>query len=486
MKPFYKEPWPYLMLQAIVCVVLMTTFLGVEGKFVGDAKAYVYFNWNSLPEILAQSRTFGYPLLLSALMHFSPNLKYLPQVQILMYCLSVFVFFAALRNYGMTKWAAFIAASALFYQRHVLEWPGGTMADLPALALAIISVSFVLMVISSPRRSWPWVGLAAFTFLTYQVRPSYLFLLGFIPIAGPALLLLSATKENFRIRARKLFLGLLIIGLLPYIAFCSYRWTVMGHFGLVSFGSLNLCGITSQFMDRNTVKGFDADLQRLATAMIEARDKRGLTPPGGRPWWPMVCFEDTYNRLLREVVIVPTLLFLADKSDPEGLYHRDVSSLTAQESAPLDEWTKRIAIATIKERPGTYLLYYLQSFVYQISFTFYVNVTMTALLLMVGLVYFTLLFARISRQEERMPRLWIAEPEFRMLHAMLILSLTFFLSKVAFCNIAVPTIGRYLLAASVFVPSALALWVFAMLGGIVTRVPDTFKARANCMWHMPK
>ena len=483
MKSFYKEPFAYLVAQAIACTLIVTALVGVEGQFAGDAKSYVYFNWNSLPEILSQSRTFGYPLILRALMHFSPDLTFLPQLQVILYCISALVFYAALRAFGISKWPAFIAASLLFYQRHVLEWPAGTVSDFPALAFAIVSISFLLLVVSDPRRGKHWAGLTLFVFLTYQIRPSYLFLLALFPILGPALLLLCSTRQDFSAHAKKLCLGLLLAVLVPYIAFCSFRWAVVSHFGLVSFGSLNICGITSQFMDRDMVKGFDPDLRRLATAMIEARDKRGLTPPGGRPWWPMVCFEETYNRLLREVVIVPTLRFLANQSDAETPDEREVSSLTAEESAPLDHWAQRIAIATIKARPGTYLRYYLQSFVYQISFTFYVNVTVTALLLLVVLLYFTRLLARIFRNGSCMPRPMLAEPDYIVLNAMVFLSLTFFLAKIAFCNIAVPTIGRYLSAASVFVPGALALCAFVLLGGSVAGVSRTSaveKAASGC------
>lgn len=453
------HPLTFLIVQGVLILTVLTCVHGVRTDIVGDAQSYIHFNWASLSDVLGQTRTFGYPLLLCIVGFFSPDLTMLPQVQILFFVASVVFLHPALRVYGFSTWGAFIACSALLYQRTLWDLATGTYSDLPALSLAVIAIACLLKITAQGRSIGSWPGLVVCTFLAYQMRPAYLFLIGLAPVLGVILSIVREPLSQEPGRWQKLLTGLLVASIVPFLAFASLRWAVVGHFGLVSFGALNLTGITTQFMTKEMVDKFDADLQPLALAIIESRDRTGLAPPDGHRMWPLVDFCSVFSRTLTQVVIPTSLMFLTQgdgRSVKSG--HRDISSVTGPETMRLNRVAQRLSWSTIRARPFPYALYCVKSFAYQISFMLYVNATISALLI---LLFGAHLFVAI--QEKRLPNaansaLWNdVRPPRENVSPLVFLSGLFFLANLLLTTFVTPPFGRYLLAASVFIPSALAV-----------------------------
>jgi hypothetical protein len=383
----------------------------------------------------------------------------LPQVQILFFVASAVFLYPALTIYGFSRWGAFVACSALLYQRTLWDLATGTYSDLPALSLAVIAISCLLKITARKGGIGSWAGLVVSTFLAYQMRPAYLFLIGLMPVLGVILLIVQEPRAQEPRRWQKVLTALLVASIMPFVAFASLRWAVVGHFGLVSFGALNLTGITTQFMTKEMVEKFDADLQPLALAIIESRDRTGLAPPDGHRMWPLVDFSSVFSRTLTQVVIPTSLMFLT-QSDGRSVEsgHRDISSVTARETMPLNRVAQRLSWSTILARPFAYTLYCVKSFAYQISFTLYVNATISALLI---LVFGTHLFVAV--QGKRLPNASNSTlrndvgPPRENVSPLVFLSGLFFLANLLLTTFVTPPFGRYLLAASVFIPSALAV-----------------------------
>ncbi len=462
MLKWLKEPFAYLVLQAAACFLLVTGLFGIKALYIGDAPSYVDFSWQSVTDVLSQSRTFGYPLLLLIVRKFVGSLDMLPQVQITIFLSGVLVFYLGLRAYGVGKWPAFFAASMLLYQRSLLEWVNGTMSDLPGLSMALMCVAS-LFAVTALQSCWiGWVGLAVTTFAAYQFRPAYLFLIPLGPLLGLILLRLFERGTAWRARYKRVLVGILMATLLPFITFATLRWIAVGHFGLVPFGGVSLSGITTQFLTRDIVRGLDEDLQPLALAVIETRNRKNLNVPEDSRMWPLVNFAAVYNRSLTEVMIPTILNFGHNRQGAADRFEaRDVSSLTAEESMPVNDFATRLALGTLRARPGVHVLYFIKSFVYTISFTLYVNATITLLLLMLFFVYMGRSILRTSET----PSDTSGENSTPLDHdvgvaAVIIVSGLFYLASVGQNTLAVAMHGRHLLASSALLPSALVMVLF--------------------------
>ncbi|MFN9978053.1 MAG: hypothetical protein ACK58T_49910, partial [Phycisphaerae bacterium] len=65
---------------------------------------------------------------------------------------------------------------------------------------------------------------------------------------------------------------------LPMIGYSMLRYSVTGHFGVVSFGGYNVAGIAGQFLVKDDIPLLSPDLQQMATEAIERRDSGQLRP----------------------------------------------------------------------------------------------------------------------------------------------------------------------------------------------------------------
>lgn len=254
-------------------VVVVAAFLHWFGKFEPtvqmDTASYRDYSIGSVEEAFNDKRTFVYPLVLRGFESADGSERLVPLFQYLSSAVAVGVFLAALLRCGWNSWLAFAAASPILTSQIVLEYTGVLTPDLLAQAFAIISVSFWLIVVHAGSQRWTLLGLSVFVFLTYQTKPSYLFLLAFVPIGGwMARWWLHVQLKD----AWKVAFGMMVATLMPFFVWCSVRWFVVGHFGLVSFGGYNIIGIAGQLMDREGVKDLSIEIQPLASEIVKRRE----------------------------------------------------------------------------------------------------------------------------------------------------------------------------------------------------------------------
>ncbi|MCH9649941.1 MAG: hypothetical protein K0U98_17020 [Deltaproteobacteria bacterium] len=276
MRPFLKTPAPWLVLQSLA-VLLWHGVLGkLEPKRVGDVHGYLELvEADSLGEILTSVRTYGYPLFLKVFGVFFDGLGWVPPVQLVLYLASVVLFWWALSRYSGRKWLALAAASPLFYGS-MLEQIRRLQADFLGATWALVTVSLLLRLATRPASRWRLGMVGAALAMTYHTRPAYLFLVVLVPLVGP---FLRWCREATEIRElARWTVRLTATAVVPYLLYCTLRLVVVGHFGLVSFGGLNMIGLAGSFLDADLVAELPAQDQSLAGEILAAREAKGYKP----------------------------------------------------------------------------------------------------------------------------------------------------------------------------------------------------------------
>jgi hypothetical protein len=270
MRRLLANPGAWLLLQAAVLFAYLTGTARFDVQRSPDSPAYETFQWRPLNTLLSQARPFGYPLFLTVARVPTPSLRYLPHGQLLAHVLAVLIFYRGLCRLGVTPWTALFTASPILYVRAATGTVSWVLADSLAVSLAIATVGLLLSVLGRHRSRLDWAALTLSLFLTYQTRASYLVLVGLVPLLGwllPAVLPRPASRPE----RRRVTAGLAAVALVPMLAFCTLRWAVVGHFGLVSGGGFNLIGIAGQFLEEPDVAAMPPDLAQAARAMLKVR-----------------------------------------------------------------------------------------------------------------------------------------------------------------------------------------------------------------------
>lgn len=252
--------------------ILMLVGLAATGrlspKFSPDSIGYITFDW-SAP--LSQARTVGYPLLLGLLNVFGEKQAAVPLAHWMALTLSCIVFYWGLCRMGFRQWTAAWCAIVTLLGRGVWDWGNQVIADSLAISLAIAATGCFLAAIAAGTRSRAFVSCVLLTFVAYQVRPAFLFLLPLWPLAALLPQMWVAPFPGWKVRFRTA--AMFAAGTaLPFLAFCAFRAVMVGHFGLVSFGGANIVGVAGQFLDEGLVPQLSEDVQPLANDILQKRD----------------------------------------------------------------------------------------------------------------------------------------------------------------------------------------------------------------------
>jgi hypothetical protein len=461
MRRLLRQPIFWLIVQVIVLFGVFFFVFGFDVNELSDSASYLNYAGCGFKQLLSGERTAGYPLFLRGLHHFSPNLAILPYVQFMIFCAAVFFLYYSLRRYGFAAWTAVFAVSPLLYLRLVREYYPMIMTEILGVSLSLFSVGFLLLLTSRGQRRLSWVGLTASVFLTYQVRPAYLFLLPLIPFLTLTLTCLRRPDCRTSMTLGKLFAGMVSACFIPFLLFCGLRSVVVGHFGLVSFGGFNMVGITTQFLTQNIVQSLDPDLQPIARAIIELRDQKNLGPPDGKSMAPIPVFVDSYyNRYFQEGILSPIWEAARTKSQDQQGFNQNF--LPQNNMVHVNRISLRLALSVLEARPGIHLIYYVKSFFYSLSFTIYVEGIITVLLLLLFLAH--LLLSLLDQTEGlRHACSGTHLREAMEFTTIMTISVFFYLAKILLMILVEPPAGRYLMAAALFLPSMVSTALFHTL-----------------------
>ncbi len=312
---------------AVFALVLWLTGL-LAPRESNDTKSYVEASRMPGRLMLTSPRTVGYPLVLKAVAPWSPDFQAIPAVQLAVHFLAVAFLDFVLRRFGATPWQAFAVATGFLYT--VLNDLGVSylLTDSLAKSMAAFTVGFLLWTSVSPRRLDLWIGLAVSLAATYQIRPAYLFLIPLTPLLGIALLRLQSSWRGTPFCWRASGLALCGVALVPFLGFCLLRWTLVGHFGLVSFTGCNLVGVAGEWIDQPMI---DTELPEawrpLAQEILEGRKRMRLESPYRRGGLDMYVWERNH------LATVVQIAYPAAKrlyGDDHVLVDRQLSGLSKQ------------------------------------------------------------------------------------------------------------------------------------------------------------
>ena len=262
---------------------------------------YFHIPLSPLSEALSSIRTLGYPLFHALMARGGWGLESYPTFQMMALIPCVFVLWLGLRAYGLTGLAAIAAVSPLLWLVPVEV----VMPETLAKCLAIASVGFLLWA-AGTRRVVAYLGLAASVFLACQMRPAFLFLVGFLPAAW----LFLYTRRWGAFHRPKFLRHAAATGAactVPLFLFCLLRLALVGHFGLVSFAGQNTAGIAIEMLSPAAIARLPMEDRPLALLLERARiawpADRFLTARGASPDWPATTtqYAANVNRIARTV-----------------------------------------------------------------------------------------------------------------------------------------------------------------------------------------
>lgn len=281
-------------------ILLIATYLFLTDQFRPvtqlDTAGYADFPFGSGTEALNYHRTVVYPSVLYATQTQIVPYFVVPSFQFAVASMAVAFFFGTLLRCGWPSGLALAASIPLMTGSMVLEYGSMILPDSLAQSLAILTIACWMRQVWFPQ-SWLWLlVLGLLTFLCYQTKPSYLFLVGFVPVAGAiARWWLFGSQSGYG----RLGIKLAFCSTLPFLGWCCFRWALVGHFGLVSFGGYNVVGITGQMLRREEVARLSETLQPLATAILDNRDQR--IDWSSRMTYSV--YESQYNPMVWEIAV---------------------------------------------------------------------------------------------------------------------------------------------------------------------------------------
>ncbi len=341
-----KSPWLWLVAQAVLVLgfLAVSSTTGVLRGF--DAKTYEETLLpSSLSAKLQSMRTLGYPLFLAAVKSVNPDPVAVAITQLGLFVLATLAFARGFELFSGSAWLGLAAATPLLYCPLLVVYSAAILADVLAAAFALAALGGFWWVLARPSSPIAWTTLAAFLVLAYQTRPSYLFLLVLVPLAGG---LITWRRLGAGRALGRILVGLLAASLLPFLAWCSLRWFTTGHFGLVSFGGVNLVGITASMLSPELVSELEPQHRALAESIVNGRKQRGLATTG----------ELRFKRWGREYN--KNVWRIATRSALRFCRHPGQSDTAAWVEA--NRCLSQLSQAVIRHRPGLYLRWVTSAF----------------------------------------------------------------------------------------------------------------------------
>ncbi len=418
-----------LFLSQVIAIAALLTWIGkFEPTSQFDTSSYRDYSSESASTALNDKRTFVYPFVLRLFVAADGSERLIPWFHYLSSAFAVGVFMAALLRCDWNPWLALAAASPILTSPMVLEYTGVLTPDLLAQSMSILAVSLWLIVVHTGRSLWACIGLSVFVFLAYQTKPSYLFLLAFVPIGG---LIARWWLHSENRDAWKLCLRLSVASLVPFLGWCTLRWFVVGHFGLVSFGGYNVIGIAGQLLKPDWTNQLTSDVQPFAEEILRRRD---------RQHWSVDTsydnMESNFNAMVWEIAVpAASELYESDSR----VMNRQMANLSGQ---------------ILAGHPGSYATWLWMA----VKRAVRASIELTLRNPMVAISIPMLLVAFAVGWRNRNSSMGCVESDWELEFQMIVwTALGYAMCKLGLVILVEPPIDRYCAPAAVFVPSILVM-----------------------------
>ncbi|MCX7934301.1 MAG: hypothetical protein N3A66_03475, partial [Planctomycetota bacterium] len=316
----------------------------------------------------------------------------------------------------------------------------------------------MLMAVSEPRRNAAWLGLALTLFSAYQIRPIYLFLVGFVPLLGCYLALVRSggiSAVSWLKLGGKLFLGCVA----PLAIFLVVRYHVVGDVGLVAFRGIASIGVPAEMLDNKGIAKMPAHFRVLALTISRQRDAWD-TPRGVYPKRDIT--GDWYDLTTWRIVAPFAFKWC----------HGDWLAM--------DDLLRKFGAAAINAKRWLYALWVQDAFLAALvtSLKWQINDLVYVYLVLGMLAMISHFVARIAKAFFINPLGGQSAPVPKSAYLIWVVGLSLFFVQIALIAILQRPIARYVDAAAVFFPSMLAMVLYAdwvwlgQIFGSSAAVPD--------------
>lgn len=461
-----RQPLFWLLVQAL----LFGCVLGWTGRLAprraADTSSYERFPFHSLEAALSHARTGGYPAFLYAVGKLAPEYQAVPIGQWIVHVVAVIGFHAGVGAVLRCRWTRLAAASSLLYSNVVWRYVAELTADSLASSSSILTIGLLLRAVGddfrpegasrvegaegSPHRFTDrWgrgllVGLGVF--VTYQIRPAYLFLVPLVPILGWLLVPLLRCRNPLPdarpgFASRRAALALSAVCVLPLLAFCSLRWSTVGQFSLVSFSGNNFVGVVGVFLTPELVPELPADLRPLAQAAIQRRQHVRKSDPDYSDEFTL-----DYMEIERRFDTNTWKVFVEAARQAHGDDQKKINSEL-----------RRLATSIVRARPWYYLLWLGKAAwrgVYMIVSEIVANPVYLLLLMILAAAQAHYVIGRL-RPGATFPSAEFQRQDLIEVNALLLVAVSFAALKLMLVILTTPPLGRFMDPAGVFLPTVL-------------------------------
>jgi hypothetical protein len=437
---FLRTPRFWLVCQMLLFIVVGGFINGWHVQYEADSWGYINVSTMSLREGLESSRTLGYPLLLRVAAFLSNDYSMLPWIQWGLLFLAVLVFDYCLGTVGVTPSEAYAISTGFWLGcLQQLAWVTSILTDVSAVVFSGMACGCLFWLMGRPRSIWAWSVLILSLTLSYHVRPNYLMLIPLIPFLAVALSFLRACRAQGPWIGLKIPALLFVLALIPYLAYCTLRWSVVGDFGLVAFRGLTASGMAVELLDRELIeRELPESWKILAENIYQTRSALGTSSaflPNG--WVNMRLYEQNYG----------TNLYVVAKPSAIKIY--------GDNPAVYDQHLKKFSWEVISRRKLQYLVWAVNVYPRSIAKMIYRSWVLQ-LLLPFSLVVFCLrkwICAKNPSLPKAFTPVW--------LHEFFWLAFIYYFASVTLLVLAVATPdSRYVLAGGLFIPCFFTLLVF--------------------------
>jgi len=181
---------------------------------------------------------------------------------------AVILFHVTLLGIGYRPLSALAVSVPLALGVNLSYLGSDVLADSLALSTSIMAMAAFAWTWRKPTNIWSWLTLACITFVTYQIRPAYLFLLVLWPLMGVWVAVFFEPRSGSIKRYWYRFLAYAAVSIIPFLSYTILRGLFTGYFGLVAFGGYNIIGIAIQFLDPPTIAELPEEVQPLGKAIV--------------------------------------------------------------------------------------------------------------------------------------------------------------------------------------------------------------------------
>ena len=443
-------PFLCLFLQVVALIILYAALHRFKPVSAPDSISYIEMPMSSLQETLSGQRTFVYPLFLKCVRLLFGDLSPVPILQFALHILAVFFFMLGLRIFGFSGGLALFTASPLLYVEIFHEYFPFLLTESLSSSIFLLTVGFLLLLAVTPRNVYAWLSMTLTLFLAYQTRPALLFIIGVMPVVGLFFYLFCPARNGQYSDWKKLAVGLVSAALIPYIAFCSLRWVMVGHFGLVSFGGYNIVAITAQMLSTDMIVKLPPHLREIAEKIQAERIRQNLvTEHELGPRTDYLIWRSRYNPIVHQVVTPVT----------QSLFGNDV--------VLVNQKMTELSFAILKIRYKQYLQWVMTAFKDSVQTTFSLPLIFSEslfILLLYFLFILKYLYFRIYRKI-----IEFHNPELPLEHASIfLLAVCCYFWGTILIVLVEPPLTRYVVANAIFIPCWLSVVIFFLGRNLLT------------------